>query len=77
MLAHAGDKLVLEYFGDNEIHRYRNSLGQSLLVELTWVNSGVICGADGAVVKGSYRADLILEEAKGRFRFGYFRNEKL
>lgn len=78
VLANASDKLVLEYRGEGESHEYKNNRGQTLLVIFDFVASGTHRTSDGSTyVDGSFRADLLIGTSEGRFRFGYYFNQKL
>ena len=66
------DKTVIEYRGSDQVHYYMNNLGQTLLLNLSFVNNGQVLTYDGVLVKGWYRVDLFLRDSAGENRFGYY-----
>ena len=66
------DKTVIEYRGSDQVHYYMNNLGQSFLLNLSFVNNGQVLTYDGVLVKGWYRADMFLRDGAGENRFGYY-----
>ncbi|OGR45405.1 MAG: hypothetical protein A2X35_03960 [Elusimicrobia bacterium GWA2_61_42] len=66
------DKTVIEYRGGDQVHNYRNNLGQHFFLNLSFVNNGQVLTQDGVLVKGWYRADFYLRDSAGENRFGYF-----
>jgi hypothetical protein len=77
LLANLADKLVIEYRGSDEVHSYVNNLNQSIVIALSFVNTGVSRSPMGTRVNGFYRGDIRINNAEGRFRFGYYFNQKL
>lgn len=77
VLANATDKYVLEYQGFDELHEYRNNLGETALIKFVFVTSGTHRTVDGTQVDGSFRGDLVIGNGDQRYRFGYYFNQKL
>jgi len=77
ILGNATDKMVVEYRGSDEIHSYLNNLGQSLQMNFEFVNTGTSpAPGGGGIEHGYYRGDVYVANSDGRFRFGYFFNQK-
>lgn len=76
IFANAGDKTVLEYFGDDEIHQYQNNLGQALRVQFVMVTTSVRNDRGSAKVDGYFRVDALMgdKNTNSRLRVGYFSN---
>ena len=66
------DKTVIEYRGSDQVHYYKNNLGQTLLLNLSFVNNGQVLTYDGVLVKGWYRVDMFLRDSAGANRFGFY-----
>jgi hypothetical protein len=77
ILANATDKLVVEYRGSDEVHSYVNNLNQYFVIDLSFVNTGVSRSPQGPLENGFYRGDIRISNAEGRYRFGYYFNQKL
>lgn len=74
IFANKTDVTIYEAFGDNDIHRYMNDLGQYLSVELIAVNTAVVKSPRGPEVKGFFRLDATVSTGKAWLRVGYFSN---
>lgn len=72
ILANATDKTVIEYNGDPH-YKYQNNLNESMLIVLSFVNTGIRNTPFGIAENGYYRGDVYLRKGKtGMIRVGYY-----
>ncbi|MBO9665390.1 MAG: hypothetical protein J7501_01080 [Bdellovibrio sp.] len=76
VFANRYDKTVLETTGADEIHRYSNDLGQSLVVVLSFSHTGErVVPGQGVLEMGVYRPDISLYSGSSKIRVGYYIQE--
>lgn len=72
LYANPSDKTVIEFMGSDEIHRYTNNLGQSLYLQLSFVNEGQRMTLGGVLQEGHYRPDMTIVSGSSRIRVGFY-----
>ena len=73
--ANADDKMVVEYFGDSDIHQYTNDQDETLRLQLDFTATGTKRLVDGTFINGYYKADVRLRNSKSQIRVGAFINQ--